>query len=230
MKTLGILGGMSPESTATYYLEINRAVNQALGGNHSAKLLLASVDFEEIATCQRSGDWQQAGQILAKLAKDLEQSGAEGILLATNTMHKVASQIIEAINVPFLHILDVVANRIKAQGFSQVALLGTQFTMSDAFYKYGLLERGIKPLVPSSEVQAEIHRIIFEELCVGKILPASKDFYLQTIADLQAQGAEGVILGCTEIGLLIEQGDSALPFFDTAKLHSDMAVDFILSK
>lgn len=230
MKTLGILGGMSPESTVTYYTEINRAINKAIGGNASAPLLMASVNFAEIVACQRSGNWLKAGEILAELAVTLENAGAEGILLATNTMHKVASQIIDKINVPFLHILDIVAERIKAQNLQKVALLGTQFTMADRFYTQGLLERGITAIVPNDTTQQEIHQIIFDELCVGQFLPQSKQFYLKTIAELKARGAEGVILGCTEIGLLIQQTDFDLPFFDTAKMHTEMAVEFILNR
>ncbi|MEG9531523.1 aspartate/glutamate racemase family protein [Mannheimia indoligenes] len=228
MKTLGILGGMSAESTVSYYLNINRAVNQALGGNSSAKIFISSVNFEEIVQHQKQGNWQRAGEILAEQASLLEQAGAEGILLATNTMHKVANQITDNISVPFLHILDCVADSIQAKGLSKVALLGTQFTMSDNFYRDGLLERGITPIVPDESTQKEIHRIIFDELCLGKIEQNSKDFYLKTIKDLAALGAEGVILGCTEIGLLIQQSDSELPFFDTAELHSQMAVEFVL--
>ncbi|WHP47209.1 aspartate/glutamate racemase family protein [Mannheimia bovis] len=230
MKTLGILGGMSAESTVSYYLNINRAVNQALGGNSSAKIFISSVNFEEIVQHQKQGNWQRAGEILAEQAKLLEQAGADGILLATNTMHKVANQITDNISVPFLHILDCVADSIQAKGLSKVALLGTQFTMSDNFYRDGLLERGITPIVPDESTQKEIHRIIFDELCLGKIEQNSKDFYLKTIKDLAALGAEGVILGCTEIGLLIQQSDSELPFFDTAALHSQMAVEFVLGK
>lgn len=229
MRTLGILGGMSPESTTTYYTEINRAVNQQLGGNTSAPLLISSVNFAEIVACQQQGDWPKAGEILAQAAVQLEKIGAEGILLATNTMHKVADQIIQAIQIPFLHILDIVAERIKAQGLHKVALLGTRFTMSDQFYIDGLQARGITPLVPPASEQAEIHRIIFDELCVGNISAPSKAYYLKTIDELAKQGAEGVILGCTEIGLLIQQSDSTLPFFDTAQLHSQMAVEFILN-
>lgn len=230
MKTLGILGGMSPESTVSYYLNINRAVNQQVGGNASAKLLVSSVNFEDIVECQKSGDWQHSGEILSQQAVLLEQAGVDGILLATNTMHKVAHQIVAQISVPFLHILDATANAIKAKGLNKVALLGTAFTMSDNFYKDGLLERGITPIVPDEQTQQEIHRIIFDELCLGKIKPESKAFYLKTIENLTALGAEGVILGCTEIGLLINQSDSSLPFFDTATLHSEMAVNFILEK
>ncbi|AHG72537.1 RacX protein [Mannheimia sp. USDA-ARS-USMARC-1261] len=228
MKTLGILGGMSAESTVSYYLNINRAVNQALGGNSSAKIFISSVNFEEIVQHQKQGNWQRAGEILAEQASLLEQAGAEGILLATNTMHKVANQITDNISVPFLNILDCVADSIQAKGLSKVALLGTQFTMSDNFYRDGLLERGITPIVPDESTQKEIHRIIFDELCLGKIEQNSKDFYLKTIKDLAALGAEGVILGCTEIGLLIQQSESELPFFDTAELHSQMAVEFVL--
>ncbi|QLB40095.1 aspartate/glutamate racemase family protein [Mannheimia pernigra] len=228
MKTLGILGGMSAESTVSYYININRAVNQALGGNSSAKILISSVNFEEIVQYQKKGNWQRSGEVLAEQARLLEQAGAEGILLATNTMHKIADQISNRISVPFLHILDCVADSIQAKGLSKVALLGTQFTMSDNFYRDGLLERGITPIVPDESTQKEIHRIIFDELCLGKIEESSKSFYLETIKKLQEQGAEGVILGCTEIGLLIKQSDSELPFFDTAELHSQMAVQFIL--
>ncbi|WP_386688582.1 aspartate/glutamate racemase family protein [Lonepinella sp. MS14437] len=229
MKTLGIIGGMSPESTITYYQQINRLVNQKLGGNHSAPLLMVSVEFEQIVQCQKSGDWQKAGEILAQAGQKLEQMGADAVLLATNTMHKVAPQIIEQINVPFLHILDATANAIKTKGLSKIAVLGTAFTMQDAFYCNGLAERNIEMLVPDAKNQQEIHRIIFEELCVGKILPTSKQFYLQTIAELAQQGAEGVILGCTEIGLLVQQNDTVLTLFDTAQLHSEMAVEFILN-
>lgn len=228
MKTLGILGGMSPESTVTYYSEINRLINRAKGGNFSAPLLMVSVEFEEIVRYQKNGNWQKAGEALANAAQKLVRIGADGILLATNTMHKVAPQIIEAIDVPFLHIMDATANAIKAQGLDKIALLGTRFTMTDNFYRDGLLERGIQALVPNEETQQEIHRIIFEELCLGKILSQSKSFYLNAIEDLARQGAEGVILGCTEIGLLVQQQDSLLPFFDTAQLHSQMAAEFIL--
>ncbi|QIM62535.1 aspartate/glutamate racemase [Pasteurellaceae bacterium Orientalotternb1] len=229
MKTLGIIGGMSPESTVTYYSQINRLVNKAKGGNHSAKLLMVSVEFEQIVQCQKAGDWQKAGQILAEAAQALEKMGADGILLATNTMHKVAEQIISATHIPFLHIIDATAQGIKAQGLQKVALLGTRFTMQDDFYRNGLNERGIIAIVPNESQQTEIHRIIFEELCFGKFLSTSKQYYLDVITDLQRQGAEGVILGCTEIGLLIQQADLTLPFFDTSMLHSQMAAEFILS-
>lgn len=227
MKTLGIIGGMSPESTAVYYTRINRLVNQALGGNHSAPLFIHSVGFEEIARCQREGDWRRAGDILAQSARTLQQAGAEGILLATNTMHKVAPQIEAAISVPFLHIIDGVAEAVAAQGISQVGLLGTRFTMQDAFYREALAARGIRTIVPDVAAQEEIHRIIFEELCHGCFLPASRDYYLRTVVQLAQNGAQGVILGCTEISLLINPGDTALPLFDTTEIHIEMAVRFI---
>lgn len=228
MKTLGIIGGMSPESTTSYYTQINHAINQAKGGNHSAKLIVYSVDFEQIVQCQKNGDWQQAGEILADAGKRLESIGADAILLATNTMHKVADPIIQAINIPFLHIIDATAQAIKTQGLNNIALLGTRFTMQDNFYRDYLNKHQINVIVPNDEQQAEIHRIIFDELCVGFIRPESKQFYLDTIRTLQQQGAEGVILGCTEIGLLIQQADYHLPFFDTTDLHSKMAIKFIL--
>ena len=198
MNTLGIIGGMSPESTAAYYTQINRLINRQKGGNHSAPILLASVEFQEIVDCQQRGDWHKAGEILAHAARTLEQAGADAVLLATNTMHKVATPIQAAIGVPFLHILDSVA------------------------------ERGIQAIVPDEGAQAEIHHIIFEELCVGNFPESSRRFYVQTIEQLAAQGAEGIILGCTEIGLLVRPEDTAVPLFDTTAIHVQAAAEFIL--
>lgn len=228
MKTLGIIGGMSPESTITYYQEINRLVNQQAGDNHSAPLVMLSVDFEEIVQLQKSGAWQETGKILADAAVKLESIGAQGILLATNTMHKNADAIQAAIKIPFLHILDATASIIQSQGIKKVGVLGTAFTMQDTFYRDGLKQRGIEMLVPDEQRQAEIHRIIFEELCLGKILPASRNLYLDTVQHLAEQGAEGIILGCTEIGLIIQNSDHQLPFFDTAALHAQAAANFVL--
>lgn len=230
MRTLGIIGGMSPESTISYYQGINQLINQQCGRNHSAPLVLISVEFEQIVNYQKSGQWQQAGELLAQAALTLEQSGAEAILLATNTMHKVAPQIMEKINIPFLHIIDVTSQAIQQNQLQKVGLLGTKFTMSDHFYRDKLLSQGITPLIPDEQTQDEIHRIIFEELCVGKILPSSKQFYLDTTQQLKNNGAEGIILGCTEIGLLIDHTDSNLPFFDTAQLHIQAAAKFILNQ
>lgn len=228
MKTLGIIGGMSSASTETYYHEINRLVNQAKGYHHSAPLIVYSVDFEPIVQYQKQNEWQKAGKLLAEIAEKLQQIGAEGILLATNTMHKVAPAIQEKITVPFLHIVDATAQAIQAQNIQKVALLGTQFVMQQDFYKHGLAQYQIEAIVPDKETQQEVHRIIFQELCVGHISPQSKQYYLNVIEQLISQGAKGVILGCTEIGLLIQQDDVNIPVFDTATLHAKMAVDFIL--
>ena len=228
MNTLGIIGGMSPESTAAYYTQINRLINRQKGGNHSAPILLASVEFQEIVDCQQRGDWHKAGEILAQAARTLEQAGADAVLLATNTMHKVAAPIQAAIGVPFLHILDSVAERIRAQSIRTIGLLGTRFTMQDAFYREGLADRGIQTIVPDEGAQAEIHRIIFEELCVGHFPEHSRCFYVQAIERLAAQGAQGIILGCTEIGLLVRPEDTAAPLFDTTAIHVQAATEFIL--
>ncbi|MDO4897135.1 MAG: aspartate/glutamate racemase family protein [Moraxella sp.] len=228
MKTLGVIGGMSPASTATYYNEINQAVNQAKGANTTAPLIVYSVDFEPIVQCQRQNDWQTAGELLTNIAQRLEQIGADGILLATNTMHKVAPVIKAGICVPFLHIVDATAHAIIAQNIHKVALLGTKFVMSESFYQDGLAKYGIQSLVPNAKDQDDIHRIIFDELCVGKVCEASKRIYLNVINDLKSQGVDAVILGCTEIGLLVNQNDLDILMFDTAKLHAQMAVDFIL--
>lgn len=228
MNTLGIIGGMSPASTTTYYDQINQIVNQAKGGNTTAPLIVYSVEFGEIVACQKSGDWQKAGEILATAAQKLEQIGAKGVLIATNTMHKVAEPVRNAVNVPLIDIVEVTATAIKQQGLSKVALLGTAFVMQQDFYKNGLAARGVQAIVPSETEQAEIHRIIFEELCVGNIQADSKAFYLSVIQKLETQGIQGVILGCTEIGLLIQQADSDLPFFDTAALHAQAAAEFVL--
>lgn len=228
MKKLGIIGGMSPESTATYYTQINRLINQQLGGNHSAPMILDSVEFQAIVDCQKNGHWQQAGEILAASANRLQQAGAQAIVLATNTMHKVAKPIQAAIDVPFLHILDGVAASIKARNMNKIGLLGTRFTMQDSFYRDGLAARGVQAIVPDDDTQAEIHRIIFTELCVGECSASSKQFYLNTIQQLAQQGAQGMILGCTEIGLLVNQNDTEVALFDSTDIHVQMAVDFLL--
>ena len=230
MNTLGIIGGMSPESTAAYYLHINRRVNQIKGGNHSAPLLLHSVEFQHIADCQKSGDWQQTGSLLAQSARTLQNAGAQGILLATNTMHKVAAPIAAAVSVPFLHILDAVAQAARAQGSTTVGLLGTRFTMQDGFYTDGLAERGIRTLVPGEAEQAEIHRIIFDELCLNHIRPESARYFYDVIGRLKNEGAQGVILGCTEICLLVNETDSPLPVFDSTAIHAFSAVDAALEE
>lgn len=230
MKTIGLLGGMSWESTIPYYRLINEGVKQRLGGLHSAKILLHSVDFHEIEACQASGKWDKAGEILAQAAADLERIGAEGIVLCTNTMHKVAAPIEARCRVPFLHIADATGRAIEKQALRNVALLGTRYTMEQDFYR-GRLEQqsGINSLIPDADDRARINQIIFDELCLGTFSATSRDYYLQVIARLADRGAEGVIFGCTEIGLLVPAEMSPLPVFDTAVLHAADAVDFMLS-
>lgn len=228
MKTLGMIGGMSPESTVLYYQIINREVNRRLGGNNSANIVMHSVNFAEIAVLQAQGNWQQAGVLLADSAQKLAQMGAEGLVLATNTMHKVADVIQAAVEIPLLHVVDATAAAIHAQGLDKVGLLGTRFTMSDGFYTQRMRELGIATVLPNEAQQAEIHRVIFEELCCNRFTDTAKRYYQQVVEDLQAQGAQGVILGCTEIGLLLQAQDCALPVWDSAVIHAMAAVEWIL--
>lgn len=230
MKTIGLLGGMSWESTIPYYRLINEGVKARLGGLHSASLVLHSVDFHDIEACQSAGDWDRAGEILAEAAVGLQQAGAEGIVLCTNTMHKVADAIAARCQVPFLHIADATGRAIAAKGQRRVALLGTRYTMEQTFYRGRLQEQfAIETLIPEADDRAQINQIIFDELCLGTFSEASRDYYLQTIAALAEQGAEGVIFGCTEIGLLVPAELSPLPVFDTAAIHAEDAVNFMLS-
>lgn len=230
MKTIGLLGGMSWESTIPYYRLINEGVKQQLGGLHSAHILLHSVDFHEIELCQSQGDWQKAGEILAQAAVGLQQAGAEGIVLCTNTMHKVADAIETACDVPFLHIADATGRAISEQNMSNVALLGTRYTMEQDFYRGRLQQEfGISTLIPEQDERQKINQIIFDELCLGEFSEASRDYYLGVIDELARQGAEGVIFGCTEIGLLVPAQLSPLPVFDTAAIHAADAVAFMLS-
>ena len=228
MKTLGMIGGMSPESTVLYYQIINREVNRRLGGNNSANIVMHSVNFAEIAALQAQGNWQQAGVLLADSAQKLAQMGAEGLVLATNTMHKVADVIQAAVEIPLLHVVDATAAAIHAQGLDKVGLLGTRFTMSDGFYTQRMRELGIATVLPNEAQQAEIHRVIFEELCCNRFTDTAKRYYQQVVGDLQAQGAQGVILGCTEIGLLLQAQDCVLPVWDSAVIHALAAVEWIL--
>ncbi len=230
MKTIGLLGGMSWESTASYYTAINTAVKVSLGGLHSAKICLYSVDFAEIETLQMAGDWQQAGQMLAQAAKNIAAGGADGLLICTNTMHKVADQIEAAIDIPLLHIADATAKKLLADGVQKVGLLGTRFTMEQDFYKSRLMEKyGIDVLVPTEPERQAVHDIIYTELCLGHINAGSKQRYLEVIAQLQQRGAEAVILGCTEIALLVEQSDTSMPLYDTARIHALAAVEWALA-
>lgn len=229
MKTLGLIGGMSWESTLPYYRAINEGVRERLGGLHSAKLVLYSVDFYEIEACQARGDWDRAGQMLADAAVALKRAGAEGIVLCTNTMHKVAQPIIAQSGLPFLHIADGTAAEIKRAGMSQVALLGTRYTMEQDFYRGPMLEQhGITTLVPDENDRQVVNRIIFDELCQGRFLAESKARYLGIVDELVARGAQGVIFGCTEIGLLLNASDCPVPVFDTTAIHASAAVEFML--
>ena len=228
-KTLGIIGGMSWESTESYYRLINEGIKARLGNLHSADLLIHSVDFAPIEALQAQGAWDEMGKVLANSGKRLQAAGAQGLLIATNTMHKVVDDVQAATNLPIIHIADVTAAAIKQQGLTKVALLGTQFTMTEDFYKQRLIDAGLQVLIPETGARAEVHRIIYEELCQGQLLDSSRQYYQQVTENLADKGAKGVILGCTEIGLLIQQADSPIPVFDTTAIHAAAAVDFLLS-
>lgn len=229
MHTLGVLGGMSWESTATYYKWLNEGVRDRLGGLHSAPILLHSVDFARIAALQKAGEWEQAGEQLADAARGLERAGAGALLLATNTMHKVAGAIESAVSIPLLHIGDAVGVALQQRGVSKAALLGTRFTMQEDFYKHRLAERfGIQTLLPSTDAMTEIDRIIFAELCRGEFHQPARDFYLDVLRQLRDHGAEAAILGCTEIGLLLDGVDSPLPLVDSTHEHVAMGLDWLL--
>lgn len=227
-RTLGIIGGMSWESTQSYYRLINEGIKAKLGNLHSADLLIHSVDFAPIGELQAQGKWEELGDIMVNSGKRLQAAGAQGLLIATNTMHKVAEQVQAATNLPLIHIADATADAIKQQGFTKIALLGTQFTMTEDFYKQRLIDASLQVLIPDTDARAEVHRIIYDELCQGQLLASSRQYYTQVINELAAQGAEGVILGCTEIGLLISRADSPIPVFDTTAIHAAAAVQFLL--
>jgi aspartate racemase len=220
MKTIGLIGGMSWESTIPYYRLINEFVKERLGGLHSAKLVLYSVDFHEVERLQHAGDWSGAGQLLGTAARSLELAGADCVVICTNTMHRVAPAIEAAVRIPLLHIADPTAEVIRAAGFTAVGLLGTRFTMEQDFYRDRLARHGLTVLTPSSADRDIVHRIIYEELCLGKLLPESRDAFRKVMATLAAQGAEAIILGCTEISLLISQSHSPVPLFDTTAIHA----------
>ena len=230
MKTIGLLGGMSWESTKLYYHLINENIKKKLGGLHSAKIAMVSVDFQEIEELQRKNDWQKAGEILAKAGQQVEAAGADFLLICANTMHKVAPQVEQAINIPILHLADATAERIKQAGMKKVGLLGTSFTMEQDFYKGRLVEKhGLEIVVPSAEDRQVVHRIIYEELCLGKIVDSSRSTYLQIIDKMKKQGVEGIIEGCTEIAMLVKQEHTNLPLFDTAAIHAEEAVNVALA-
>ena len=225
MKTIGLIGGMSWESTVTYYQLINREIAQRLGGFHSAKILLHSVDFAEIETCQAIGDWHRSGEILTQAAIGLENTGADFLLLCTNTMHKVYSHIQNALSIPVLHIAQATATALQNDKIHQVALLGTRYTMTQNFYKKEMEEMGIKVLIPQEADIDIVHTVIYDELCHGHIRDRSRNEYLRIIQNLRESGAEAVILGCTEIGLLISDAISPLPVYDTTIIHARAAVE-----
>lgn len=226
MKTIGLIGGMSWESTIPYYRQINETIRERMGGLHSARVVLYSVDFHEIEQLQRAGDWDSAGAILAEAARSLEAAGAAFLVLCTNTMHKVASHIEAAVNIPLLHIADPTAVEIKRAGYSTVGLLGTRFTMEQAFYRDRLSEHhGLRVVVPETEDRAVVHRIIYEELCRGIVKPESRSEYRRVMKNLATQGVQAIILGCTEISLLVDQQDSDVPLFDTTAIHARMAAE-----
>lgn len=223
MKTIGLIGGMSWESTVTYYQIINQAIKQTLGGLHSAKCLLYSVDFFEIEECQSKGDWAKSAEILSDAAQRLEKAGADFIVICTNTMHKVANTIQSAVSIPILHIAEVTARQLKANDISKVALLGTKYTMEQDFYRSKLTQNGITVVVPDENDRELINSVIYNELCLGVIQEASRQKFLSIMNGLADQGAQGAILGCTEIGLLVGQKDTDVPLFDTTLIHAESA-------
>lgn len=228
MKTIGLIGGMSWESTVTYYQLVNRVVKEKLGGLHSAKCVLYSVDFEEIEACQVAGEWEKSGQILGDAAAALERAGADLILICTNTMHKVFDQVQSRVQVPLLHIAEATADALESQGITRVGLLGTKYTMLQDFYKERLVKRGLEVLIPEGEDVELVNRVIFEELCLGNISDASRREFLRVIDGLSRRGAQGAILGCTEIGLLVGQVDTNVPLFDTTLIHGTRAAELAL--
>jgi aspartate racemase len=228
MRTLGLLGGMSWESTLPYYRIVNERVRERLGGLHSARLLMYSVDFAEIEVLQHRGDWAAAAAVLAEAASRLVRAGADAIVICTNTMHLVAPQVQAAAGVPLLHIADATAQRIRAAGIGRVGLLGTRFTMEQSFYRERLEQAGLQVVLPDAPARDCIHAVIYDELCRGQVLDASREAFRAIMAALVAQGAQAIILGCTEIGLLVGAGDAAVPLFDTARIHAEAAADWAL--
>ena len=223
LKTIGLIGGMSWESTVTYYKIINEVIKEKLGGLHSAKCVLYSVDFQEIEECQANGNWEKSGEILGEAAYNLEKAGADFIVICTNTMHKVVNQIKEKISIPILHIAEMTAEKILEKGLKNIALLGTKYTMEQDFYKSKLIEKGINVIIPDKNDIEIINEVIYDELCLGTINSDSKKKFLEIVDKLRSKGAEGIILGCTEIGLLIKNEDTDVPLFDTAIIHAEQA-------
>ena len=230
MKTVGLIGGMSWESTVTYYQLLNEGIKDTLGGLHSAKVLLYSVDFFEIEALMSRGEWDEAANQLGNVAARLEQAGADMILICTNTLHKVAPQVQAKIGVPLVHIAEAAAEALLSQGIARVGLLGTKYTMTQEFYRDKLVERGIEVLIPEGDDIDLVNRVIFEELCLGIVKEKSRAEYLRVIAALQQRGAQGILLGCTELGLIVAKEDVSLPLFDTTEIHAKKALTLALSK
>lgn len=229
MKTIGLIGGMSWESSIEYYRIINERVRGKLGGLHSAKSVMVSVDFDEIEALQHEGRWDESAKILSAAAQNVERGGADFVVICTNTMHKVAEQVQEHVQIPLMHIADATAERIKAQGLNRIGLLGTKFTMEESFYKDRLIERhGLEVITPGDPDRETVHRVIYDELCLGEISQASKESYIRIMNHLVREGVKGIILGCTEISLLVGQQDSSVPLFDTTQIHAEAAVDYAL--
>ena len=229
MKTIGLIGGMSWESSLEYYRFINEGVKARLGGLHSAKSVMVSVDFAEIEALQHTGRWAEAAQILIEAARGLERAGADGVLICTNTMHKVADDVQASVTVPLIHIADATAEQVKAAGLTRIGLLGTRFTMEEEFYVGRLVHKyGLDVIVPEPIERDDIHRVIYDELCMGITRAESRARYVEIIEQLIARGAQGIILGCTEIGLLIQQADSRVPLFDTTRIHAEAAVAWMV--
>jgi len=230
MKTIGLIGGMSWESSIEYYRIINETVKAKLGGLHSAQSLMYSVDFAQIEALQHQGRWDEATEMMIDAARRLERGGADFVVICTNTMHRVADQVQAQIQIPLLHIADATAASIRSQGLKRIGLLGTRFTMEEEFYKGRLVDKhGLDVIIPDDEEREIVHRVIFDELVLGQIKPASREQYVRIIAHLAGEGAEGIILGCTEIGLLVGDQDSPVPLFDTTRIHAVAAVEYALA-
>lgn len=228
MKTIGLIGGMSWESTVTYYQLLNEGVKDALGGLHSAKILLYSVDFFEIEALMSRGEWDEAANVLGDAAARLETAGADMILICTNTLHKVAPQVQARVHVPLVHIAKAAAERLRARGISRVGLLGTKYTMTQAFYREKIIEGGVDVIIPEGDDIELVNRVIFDELCLGVVKEESRAEYLRVIASLQQRGAEGILLGCTELGLIVAEEDVSIPVFDTTQIHAEKALRLAL--
>ena len=228
MKTIGMIGGMSWESSAEYYRMVNELIHEKLGGLHSAKCLMVSVDFAEIEALQSSGQWEEATRRMITAALQVERGGADFLIICTNTMHKMAGEVQAAIRIPLLHIADATADRVIANGLHRIGLLGTRFTMEEDFYKGRLASRGLEVLIPGEPDREVVHRVIYDELVLGQILPVSRGMYQDIMRSIIQNGAQGIILGCTEIGLLVKPEDASVPLFDTTRIHAEAAVEYAL--